>query len=296
MCITGNIVVIAKDDIFWRILSRKLSDCGLPATRVRGFGIGVEQVFQAAPDVVVIDLEDLGRSGVQAVQAVRSASPRARVIVVAGEDSPADVVGLIRTHAFGFFRKPLGMHHLLEMIARALKATGWQDGIEVLSIGPNWMSLRLRCSLLTAERLLHFFDEMGSDIPTADRDCLAIAFREMLNNAIEHGGQLDPGETVQVAYYRLSRVIIFHIQDPGDGFSFTDLPHAAISNPPDSPIAHQLYRSSHGLRAGGLGLLVARSMVDDVLHNAKGNEVVLVKYLDSPAGDVVIKAADTQVA
>jgi anti-sigma regulatory factor (Ser/Thr protein kinase) len=143
---------------------------------------------------------------------------------------------------------------------------------------------------LTAERLVHFFDQMGGDVPVADREHLATAFREMLNNAIEHGGQLDPSETVRVTYYRLSRVIILHIQDPGDGFSFAELPHAAVSNPPDSPIAHQLYRSQHGLRPGGLGLLLARNMVDDLVHNDKGNEVVLVKYLDTAAEVTARKA------
>jgi anti-sigma regulatory factor (Ser/Thr protein kinase) len=202
------------------------------------------------------------------------------VIVLDEQNSSADVLSLIRAHAFSYFRKPVSIDALAAMIRRAADAEDWEDGIEVLSAGPNWISLRLRCRLLTAERLLHFFEEIDSDLPLDDREHLTNAFREMLNNAIEHGGQLDPGETVRVTYYRLSRVIIFHIQDPGDGFSFTDLPHAAISNPPDSPIAHMIYRTQHGIRPGGLGLLLARSMVDDVVHNDKGNEVLLVKYLD----------------
>ena len=59
------------------------------------------------------------------------------------------------------------------------------------------------------------------------------------------------------------------------GFLFNALPHAAVSNPVDAPAAHLLYRSEHGLRAGGFGILFARKLVDEVVHNEKGNEVIL---------------------
>jgi anti-sigma regulatory factor (Ser/Thr protein kinase) len=35
-----------------------------------------------------------------------------------------------------------------------------------------------------------------------------------------------------------------------------------------------------GLRPGGYGVLLARQLVDELLYNEKGNEVLLVKYLD----------------
>jgi anti-sigma regulatory factor (Ser/Thr protein kinase) len=35
-----------------------------------------------------------------------------------------------------------------------------------------------------------------------------------------------------------------------------------------------------GLRPGGLGLVMTRAIVDDLIYNEKRNEVVLVKYLD----------------
>jgi anti-sigma regulatory factor (Ser/Thr protein kinase) len=37
------------------------------------------------------------------------------------------------------------------------------------------------------------------------------------------------------------------------------------------------------MRAGGYGLLLASGTVDELLYNAIGNEVILIKYLDSPA-------------
>ena len=38
-----------------------------------------------------------------------------------------------------------------------------------------------------------------------------------------------------------------------------------------------------GLRPGGLGLVITRSLVDELIYNEARNEVVFVKYLDPPA-------------
>jgi hypothetical protein len=59
-----------------------------------------------------------------------------------------------------------------------------------------------------------------------------------------------------------------------------ELPHAAIGQPPDDPIAHMEVREGKGLRPGGFGLLSVRSSVDELLYNEQRNEVVFVKYLD----------------
>jgi len=71
------------------------------------------------------------------------------------------------------------------------------------------------------------------------------------------------------------------VKDPGEGFSLEEIQHAAIANPPDDPIRHQAYRDAQGLRPGGFGVLLARHLVDELLYTEKGNEVLLIKYLDS---------------
>ena len=37
------------------------------------------------------------------------------------------------------------------------------------------------------------------------------------------------------------------------------------------------------MRAGGYGLLLASGTVDELIYNAIGNEVILIKSVDSPA-------------
>ena len=70
------------------------------------------------------------------------------------------------------------------------------------------------------------------------------------------------------------------IKDPGEGFSLEEIHHAAINNPSCDPIRHAAFREGHGLRPGGYGLLLAKHFVDELVHSEKGNEVLLIKYLE----------------
>ena len=107
-----------------------------------------------------------------------------------------------------------------------------------------------------------------------------MAFREILLNAMEHGGGFNPKHYVEVEYVRAHRMVSCRISDPGPGFSFDEIPHAAVANPADDPIRHAGIRDQIGLRPGGFGILLAQKLVDKVIHGQYGNEVLLIKYLD----------------
>jgi len=100
-----------------------------------------------------------------------------------------------------------------------------------------------------------------------------------LFNAIEHGGGSDPGKTLTVTYVRVERAILYRVRDPGKGFSFDELSHAAVSNPSQSSLEHIKVREQLGLRPGGFGIFLTRRIVDDLIYNEAGNEVLLIKYL-----------------
>ena len=78
---------------------------------------------------------------------------------------------------------------------------------------------------------------------------------------------------------RTAKSLIVQILDPGKGFSLNSLPHAAISNPEDSPIRHVEVRVESGQRPGGFGILMTRNLVDELIYNERGNGVMFVKYL-----------------
>jgi anti-sigma regulatory factor (Ser/Thr protein kinase) len=186
----------------------------------------------------------------------------------------------IRENAFSYLTAPLRRDEFKEMLRVALQAPPWDDGIELVSATPSWIRLSARCEPTTADRLVHFITEISDDLPPGERADLSAAFRELLMNAMEHGGHFDPNEYVEISYLRSDRAVSCRIRDPGEGFSMGAIPHAAVGNPPDSPIAHVEHREAQGLRPGGFGILLTRNLVDELIYNEKGNEVILIKYLD----------------
>ena len=121
---------------------------------------------------------------------------------------------------------------------------------------------------------------LEADLPQAVRESVGQAFRELLSNAVEWGGKLDPTRTVRISCLRARRMLLYKIADPGEGFDIERLTHAAINNPEEDPLQHAFVREEKGLRPGGLGLAITRSIVDELIYNEARNEVVFVKYLD----------------
>ena len=112
---------------------------------------------------------------------------------------------------------------------------------------------------------------------------IVTAFREILLNAMEHGGHFDPGHHVEIGFVKARRAIICRVKDPGAGFSPEEVRHAASAKTPEDLFSHVAVREEKGMRPGGFGLLMARKLVDELIYSEEGNEVMLVKYLDKPA-------------
>jgi len=229
-------------------------------------------------DLIITGAKTTGREDVDLLRKIRRVRPHVRFIILTDQSTPADVVTAMREGAFSYFSKPFAAASLTEMVRIAALEPAWDDGIELLSATPEWISVIARCDQKTADRLVQFLEEI-SDLPDPEREDVATAFREMLLNAIEHGGNFDPNQYVEVAYVRARRMVLCRIKDPGQGFSLGEIHHAAVNNPAYDPIRHVLVRESRGLRPGGYGVLMAGHLVDELVYSEKGNEVLLVKYL-----------------
>jgi anti-sigma regulatory factor (Ser/Thr protein kinase) len=239
----------------------------------------VTSLRKAPCDVLIAGPGHNGFDGLKLLRQVRNVAPQARVILT-GDPDPARVIGAIRHRAYSYFRAPAAPGLLLDMVLQALGSPTWKDDIRLVSARPEWITLDVRCKMEAVERTTQFVREIEGDLPPATREDVAAAFRELLMNAMEHGGHGDPRKRAQVSLIRTAHALIAQIQDPGPGFSLDCLPHAAISNPAGSPTHHVEVRAGEGKRPGGFGIMLARNMVDDLLYNERGNAVLFVKYLD----------------
>ncbi len=229
-------------------------------------------------DVILTSPKSTIREDLSLITEIERIRPGVRTIVLAPEATPEDVIAALRARVFACFSSPFDVAEVAAMTERALQVGDWRSCIKVLSAQPNWIALRVTCQMLTAERLVRFMTELSSDLQDPDRTALLIAFREILLNAMEHGAGFDPDKVVEVSAIRTERAIVYHFRDPGPGFRGKELPHAAFSNPPENPLEHIEYRMAQGMRPGGFGILLAQQLVDELIFNEPGNEVLLIKH------------------
>lgn len=249
---------------------------------------GVEGLRRLAEDgpyaLVVTDIRMPELDGLELLERIHQVSPGMPVVVMTADSTPANIVRAIRDKAYTYFSKPFSPEAMVEMMRRALSAPDAGDDVEVLSARPDWIALEVRCRIEIADRLVPFLRELQVELPAEEQEQIGTAFRELLLNAIEHGGHLDPELRVEVAYIRLSRAILYYVRDPGTGFSPDALPHAAGGSAGD-PLAHVEVRQQAGMRAGGFGMLLTRHIADELIYNERGNQVLLVKYLPGQPGE-----------
>ena len=276
----SRILVVDDDRTTRHVLSKVLTAAGF-TTAVAKDGVEALKALRARRfDVLLLDVWMPRMNGLDLLSKLRNDKTRPRVVVMTSDDAPETLLKAVREQAFKYVHKPVESGALLQTVRDVLDAPEPPE-IEVTSARPDWVEIVVPCTRRAAEHIQSFLSHLDSDLPSEQRESIGYAFRELLLNAVEWGGKLDPSRKVRIAYLRAKRMIMYRIADPGQGFNLEELSHAAIGQPPDDPIAHMQVREEKGLRPGGFGLLSVRASVDELLYNEKRNEVVFVKYLEN---------------
>ncbi len=278
----GRRILLVDDDRGLRhVLSSLLTDAGHTVESAGDGPEAVSRLDQGAVDIVLLDLGLPGMSGLEVLKHARALRKPPLVIVMTADDTSETLLEAVKRQAYRYLRKPFAPNEVVELIAAAVAtAPAAALSIEVVSAKPEWLEVIAPCSLEIADRLQSFVMHLEADLPEAVRESVAQAFRELLTNAIEWGGQLDPKKKVRISCVRAKRMLLYRIADPGKGFDIDRLRHAAISNPAGDPLRHFAEREEKGLRPGGFGIAMMRSLVDELIYNEARNEVICIKYLD----------------
>ena len=275
----SRILVVDDDRTTRHVLSKVLTSAGFTTSMAKD-GVEALKVLRSRRfDLLLLDVWMPRMNGLDLLAQLRKRKSRPRVVVMTSDDAPETLLKAVREQAFKYVHKPVESPELLQTVRDALKAPDVPP-IEVMSARPDWVELVVPCTREAAERIQLVMSQLDSDLAPELRESVAYAFRELLLNAIEWGGRLDPTRKVRISYLRARRMVMYRIADPGPGFKIEDLPHAAIGQSSSDPIVHMQVREEKGMRPGGFGLLMVRASVDELLYNEKRNEVVFVKYLD----------------
>src|SRR5580698_8502995 len=108
-------------------------------------------------DLILTSEKTSGREEIELLRKIRRIRPHTRLIILADESTPGDVITSMREHAFSYFSKGYSPDALAVMIRHAMEEPCWDDGIDVLSATPEWIRILARCDLKTADRVLQFF-------------------------------------------------------------------------------------------------------------------------------------------
>lgn len=276
-----RILIVDDDRALRHALAALLNDAGHTVDQAADGPEALGRIDSGRFDIVLLDIGLPGMSGLDVLAHARAAASPPIVVMMTSDDTPETLLAAVRGQAYRYLRKPFAPSAIVEVIDDAIAtAPAAAMSIEVVSARPEWVELVAPCVLEMRDRIQSFVMQLETDLPEPVRESVAQAFRELLTNAIEWGGKLDPQRKVRISCVRAKRLLLYRIADPGEGFDIDKLRHAAIGNPEDSPLQHAMLREEQGLRPGGFGLMVTRALVDELIYNEARNEVIFIKYLD----------------
>lgn len=245
-------------------------------------------------DLVVSDINMEGMDGFDVVHRVKSVQPSLPVVLMTGQASLEYAIRAMRMGAANLFQKPLALRELVNSVFHLV---GLHRELRMAQTGLRGLVRETRLFSFRSDELdipamvLHLTDRLvplGFATP-GNVDVLAMAYHEALVNALEHGnlevdsslkGDLfsakdryfalleerlaDPayaGRRVEVGVEVTPERFEVRIADEGPGFDTNVLPSMS-----EEALTRQC----------GRGLAMIQMVMDEVVHNAKGNEVRLV--------------------
>jgi CheY-like chemotaxis protein len=276
---------VADDDRTTRFgISSMLRDSGYAVTEATDGAEALDKIRKVNFVLAFVDIWMPKVTGLEVLAAARTLPSCPKIVIMTSDKTPDAILGAVREQAYEYLSKPFSPKEAVEVAERVLRQEAPRP-IEIVSAKPEWVELLIPCTREAADRIHSFLKKLDTDLPEEQRDTIGLAFRELLLNAVEWGGQLDPNRKVRIAYVRSSRLLLYRIADPGTGFRFNKLKHAAVGQPESDPFSHVAVRDKMGLRPGGFGIAMTRAIADELLYNQAQNEVMFIKYLTAHAQD-----------
>ncbi len=131
-----RVLLVDDHDLFRTGLANLLAEQGIAVVGQAANGLdAVRTARELAPDVVVMDLNMPGITGVEATRRIAGVSPLARVVVLTISDSDEDVIEAILAGACGYLLKDASVQDLVR-------------GIEAAAIGEALISPHVAAKVL----------------------------------------------------------------------------------------------------------------------------------------------------
>ena len=117
----GGVLIVDDDPGICETLSDVLEERGYHVRVFQRAQAALEQLVSAPTDVAILDIMLPDMSGLDVLQAIKTASPATEVIVITGHASLPTAIRAIDASAFAYLVKPVEVEHLLSVLRRAIE-------------------------------------------------------------------------------------------------------------------------------------------------------------------------------
>lgn len=117
-----------------------------------------------------------------------------------------------------------------------------------------------------------------SGLDATSQNRLLAAFREAINNAIQHGNRRDPRKMVRAEYHQDDSQVTIVVEDEGDGFDH----HHFLRQAVEKEAVDAARRRHEEGGQGGLGILMIQRCTDHIEFNHAGNVLTFTKLIETP--------------
>lgn len=125
---------------------------------------------------------------------------------------------------------------------------------------------------IVVNELINSLQNSFGDVSDCTLFELKVILNEVLINAVRHGNREDVKKLVKVdASVSRQGVMLIIVEDEGGGYDFDN---ACSCRKPFCDVANPLEMSENGR-----GIMIIRSLCDNVKVNAKGNKIVIAKRI-----------------
>jgi CheY-like chemotaxis protein len=288
-------VLVVDDSAVDRILAGEIvkRDTGFDVQYARDGEEALKLIDQSPPELVLTDLQMPGVDGLQLVSAVRQRHPHVPVILMTSQGSEEIAFRALQVGAASYVPKSFLPDSLRDTVAKVMQAAvneaHYHKTMSCLTRSERIFTLENDTSFFTP-LVVHLQEDslaLGVCAPS-ERIRLGVGLGEALANAMYHGNlELNSSlrESDGDSYHRLAeerrrqppyrdrRIVVevrmapqkavFVVRDEGCGFDPSALPD------PTDPANLD--------KVTGRGILLMRAFMDEVLFNARGNEVTMIK-------------------